>query len=191
MRRGLEGAWPDRASLFSKRRRGRRCSGREYTIPDLGKSSNYNPMVARGIEMKKTAKKLSKTFLTVNFVLQNHLQHRMSEIHIRNIRILLHRHAGGADLPEPASNYLRAVAHVYIAQLLLRQARWRPEEAAVGVGGSGLGLGTEDLWEDGFGLSATAAANVDGDGIEEKLFFDGGHCGRRRRKWGGVDCSEV
>lgn len=91
--------------------------------------------------MKKTAKKLSKPFLSVNFVLQDHLQHRLPEIHIRIVGILLHRHADAADLPEAAAS----IGHVGVAQLLLRRARGRAEEAAVGVGGWGLGLGAEDL----------------------------------------------
>lgn len=185
MRRRLEGAWPYRASLFSRRRRGNRRSATEHTIPDLRKSSNYNPMVARRIEMKKAAKKLTKPFLCVNFVLQNHLQHRLPEIHVRIVRVFLNCHADAADLPEASSDDLGGVSHVGIGQLLLRRAGWWPEEAAVGVGGRGLGLGAEDLWDDGFGLSTTAAANVDGDCVEEELSFYGGHCRRRRRNWCG------
>lgn len=70
-------------------------------------------MVRRRIQLQETPKKPSQIFLGVNLVLQNHLNHRMSEIQVRIVGILLHR-----DTLPPA-----------------------PPEASERDGGSGLGLG--------------------------------------------------
>uniref|UniRef100_A0A0A0KIS5 Uncharacterized protein n=1 Tax=Cucumis sativus TaxID=3659 RepID=A0A0A0KIS5_CUCSA len=46
-------------------------------------------MVRRRIQLQETPKKPSQIFLRVYLVLQNHLNHRVSEIQVRIVRILL------------------------------------------------------------------------------------------------------
>ncbi|PON70071.1 hypothetical protein PanWU01x14_082460 [Parasponia andersonii] len=74
---------------------------RENSIPDLGKSSNYDSMVGGRVQLEEAVEELAEVVLGVNLVLQYHLQHRLPEVQVRIVRLLLHRHPISADSPEP------------------------------------------------------------------------------------------
>ncbi|KAL7137283.1 hypothetical protein ABFS83_10G081600 [Erythranthe nasuta] len=57
-------------------------------------------MVVRRVELQETVEQLFQIVFSVYLLLQNHLQHRLPEVQVRVVGVLLHRHARPADPPE-------------------------------------------------------------------------------------------
>lgn len=135
-------------------------------------------MVVRRIELKKTVEKLPEIILRVYLILQYHLQHRVPEVQVWIIRVLLHRHAS------PVVAELRRGLRV----------AWRERGSGGGVGGAAARRGVVPMKPVGLvrgllgpplrveyvpeepGPSAAAAAQAHGHGIQNQFFSGTRHC---------------
>lgn len=70
-------------------------------VPDLREGPDDDAMVVGRVELEEAVEQLLQVVLGVNLLLQNHLQHRLPEVEVRVVGVLLHRHAGPADPAEP------------------------------------------------------------------------------------------
>ena len=62
-------------------------------VPDVGEGADDNLVIIRAIELQEAVEEVLELIFGVNLLLQNHLQHRLPEIQIRIVRLLLHCHA--------------------------------------------------------------------------------------------------
>lgn len=135
-------------------------------------------MVRRRIQLQEAPKKPSQIFLRVNLVLQNHLNHRMPEIQVRIVRILLHRHALAAAPPEPSERDRSSGFRLGVGE-----GRWIGVWGGEAVvGGFDRGLWFEVVEE----VRELRSANVeiDGEGSELEISPASRHCCCR---WRGLD----
>lgn len=74
---------------------------RIHPVPDLREGPDDGAVIVGGVELQEAVEQLFQIILGVNLLLENHLQHRLPEVQIRVVGILLHRHARAADPAEP------------------------------------------------------------------------------------------
>lgn len=147
-------------------------------IPDFHERSDYNFMVALRIQPKKTVQQLPEIVPRLHSLLHDHLNHRLSKVFVRIVRILDHRQAS-VDFPVGVNDRFGVV--VFGCE---RErggcARIPRQGAAVGRGwivasvgggdrveigeGCGFGLGLDDIG--GRGRIAAAAAGWTENGFE-------------------------